>query len=547
MKKNIFKLFSALAVSATVLTGCIEETFPEGGTATSDQIGASATALEASVNGLPSQMVQGYLVYKGQQVHETDIAYPSLMLTQTELLGDFVPVDYGYDWWNRYNVCTGMANNGYYSYLPYFTLYQFVKSANDVIGVVDINDESLSDEMRGYAGMAYAFRAFDYYMLMVLFEPVDNIYTDCSKVLGLTVPIVTESTTNDIAKNNPRATHDEMVEFILSDLDKAEACLANYTPATKNFPDLAVVYGLKAKVYLWDENYEQAAAYARKAIDTSGATPMTAAQWNDPTTGFNTATSAWMWYFHPTSDNMGNLANFTGHVSGEADWGYSALSQPMIARSLYDEIADTDFRKYSFLDPDRSFYNYQSVRGSAWLDEKPDYFSLKFRCANGDYQTYTVGAAADIPVMRVEEMYLIEAEAVGVSQGVAAGVAKLNSFMQGYRQPDYNCTLSDLREFQLEVLKQMRIEFWGEGNAFPTAKRLKPGVIQNYEGTNVPVDTYKINCQGIKPNWNLVIPIDEIDSNVALQGLNNPDPSNAIPVRPTPIGEYAPGNAGGGN
>lgn len=149
--------------------------------------------------------------------------------------------------------------------------------------------------------------------------------------------------------------------------------------------------------------------------------------------------------------------------------------------------------------------------------------------------------------MRVEEMYLIEAEAIGVSQGVAAGVAKLNSFMQGYRQPDYNCTLSDLREFQLEVLKQMRIEFWGEGNAFPTAKRLKPGVIQNYEGTNVPVDTYKINCQGIKPNWNLVIPIDEIDSNVALQGLNNPDPSNAIPVRPTPIGEYAPGNAGGGN
>ena len=64
-------------------------------------------------------------------------------------------------------------------------------------------------------------------------------------------------------------------------------------------------------------------------------------------------------------------------------------------------IADTDFRKYSFLDPDRSFYNYQSVRGSAWLDEKPDYFSLKFRCANGDYQTYTVGASVDIPVMRV--------------------------------------------------------------------------------------------------------------------------------------------------
>ena len=40
MKKNIFKLFSVMVVSATVLTGCIEEVFPEDSTATSDQIGA---------------------------------------------------------------------------------------------------------------------------------------------------------------------------------------------------------------------------------------------------------------------------------------------------------------------------------------------------------------------------------------------------------------------------------------------------------------------------------------------------------------------------
>ena len=56
MKKNIFKLFSAMVISATVLTSCIEEIFPENSTATSEQIGASASALEAAINGLPSQM-----------------------------------------------------------------------------------------------------------------------------------------------------------------------------------------------------------------------------------------------------------------------------------------------------------------------------------------------------------------------------------------------------------------------------------------------------------------------------------------------------------
>ncbi len=71
MKKNIFKLFSVMVVSATVLTGCIEEVFPEDSTATSDQIGASATAIEASLNGLPSQMVQGYLVYVSKHMRPT--------------------------------------------------------------------------------------------------------------------------------------------------------------------------------------------------------------------------------------------------------------------------------------------------------------------------------------------------------------------------------------------------------------------------------------------------------------------------------------------
>ncbi|HCS75914.1 MAG TPA: hypothetical protein DIW17_18830, partial [Clostridiales bacterium] len=69
-----------------------------------------------------------------------------------------------------------------------------------------------------------------------------------------------------------------------------------------------------------------------------------------------------------------------------------------------------------------------------------------------NWETYSVGGAVDVPVMRIEEMYLIEAEAVGMSQGVAAGLAKLNSFMQSYRQPDYNFTTGDQRAFQIEVL-----------------------------------------------------------------------------------------------
>lgn len=539
--KRLFKIFSLMALSAATLTGCIDETLPEGGTASTEQIGESASALEGLVHGLSSQRTQWYFVY-GQQVDDSDMAYPLYMIAQTEMLGDMMPLgeEPGYDWCYTYNTGHfGLSETENGSFLPWFTLYKFIKSDNDIIGAVNIDNESLSPEMKQYAGAAYAERAFNYYMLMTLFEPVENKYTDCSNVLGLTVPIVTNETTPQDATNNPRATHDEMVSFILSDLDKAEAMFIDNNPAAGLTPNLAVVYGIKAKVYMWDENYEQAAIYARKAIDTFGGTPVTEAQWLDMTTGFNTANQAWMWYTTYSADNMSNLCNFIGHISSEAQWGYGVLSLPGILSSLYDRIQPSDFRKYTFIDPAKSdYYNYQSPLGQEWIDAATPYQSIKFRCAQGEVNTYTVGGAVDVPLMRVEEMYLIEAEAIGMSQGVAAGVSKLNSFMQSYRDPKYNFNTSDERAFQLEVMWQMRIEFWGEGVAFPTAKRLRPGVIQNYEGTNAPSDVFKINCEGIKPQWNLTIPVSEVDANNALKGKNNPNPSARI-KGPTPIGEWA--------
>ena len=533
-----------MAMSAFALTGCIEETVPQTGTATAEQVGASATALEASLRGIPSQMAQGYLVY-GKQEEETDMAYPAYMIAQTELLGDMFPGssdNAGYDWYYPFNATD--YDNGETSpcaFLTWFTFYKFIKSANDIIATVDINNPDVSPNVKGAAGVAYACRAFNYYMLTVFFEPKANIYTDCSEVLGLTVPFVTEKTTNNDAKNNPRATHEEMIEFILSDLDKAEACLKEYTPENKTLPNLAAVYGIRAKVHMWDEDYENAAKYARMAIDESGAKPVTDAQWNDVKTGFNTANQAWMWYIHYDAENMGNLCNFIGWMGAESTWSYASYTQPCIDRSLYDKISYTDFRKKSFVDPDREKYPRESVHGAEWLAGQPDYLALKFRCGGGDTETYTTGGAVDVPVMRVEELLLIEAEAVAHTQGVDAGKALLENFMKSYRDAEYVCEDTELRDFQLEVLAQMRIEFWGEGCAFQQAKRIQPGVMQNYEGTNAPNDKSKINCLGMKPTWNIVIPQSEVQVNVALQGKNNPNPTKTV-LCPSEVGVYAPGN-----
>lgn len=96
----------------------------------------------------------------------------------------------------------------------------------------------------------------------------------------------------------------------------------------------------------------------------------------------------------------------------------------------------------------------------------PDYASLKFRCLNGDYNNYSVGGAIDVPIMRIEEMYFIEALATAESAdgGLNEGKKLLNTFMKTYRDPNFQSKASTLREFELELIDQMRIEFWGEGN-----------------------------------------------------------------------------------
>ena len=546
---------SLMGVALVGLNACIEETFPEDSFATTEQVASSPSAIKASALGMPSAMAQGYYVYE-EQVHETDMSYPQFMIAFTELLGDMYPEgsNSGYDWYRNYNTFDRtFGPDSYFSYLPWFTCYKLIKTNNDILSAVDVSDPETSDEIKYYGALAHTCRAFNYYLLTVMFQPVENIYTDCSKVLDLTVPKVTEKTTREEAKQNPRLTRAEMKDFLLSDLDKADSTFSAIGAANikamnlgKTLPSLAVIYGLKAKVYMWFEDYANAATWAQKAVDeavASGASPVTASQWEDPNTGFAQANQAWLWYTHYDAENMGNLCNFTGWMSGEADWGYSSLTFPSMDKSLYDKIGATDFRHTTFLNPDKyGYYNYKTCRDEAYINDAPDYLSLKFRCLSGDWQNYTVGGVVDVPIMRVEELMLLAIEAKAMaSKDFGTGVAELQAWVNTWRDPNYVTKASDERSFELAMLDQLRIEFWGEGNAFPSAKRIKPDVIQNYEGTNAPADIFKLNCKGIKPNWNFVIPVKETQSNQILEMTNNPDPSPCIPVssRPTPIGEFA--------
>ena len=561
MKKTIISLLVA-AAAVSVLPGCIQETFPLEGAATSEQMAESAAAMKGSVDGMVAQAYQPYYFFGSSNQLEYDISYAGLLITYSRMTNDLVnnSATIGYDWWCGYCGAYGYVMNADNNRqtVPYMTLYKIIKSANDIIGPL-AGLEDLNADQQIYLGTAYVYRALMYHDIYNMYLPAPNKYTDVSAVEGLTGPIVLSSAEPESEFKTARAPKEAMSAQVLSDLDKAEELLAGYEPTSARYPGIAVVYGLKARMYLAMSDYASAATYARLAIEVSGKTPLTEAQWHNPKQAFCDASgnNSWMWYYSIAANNMGNLCNPTGFLAGESDWGYNSLTHLAIHKWLYDRLNRTDFRKRSFIDPDRktypaSYYEWGDQAGFLKdypFEKLPNYMSLKIRCKEGDWQTYSVGGAVDWPIMRVEEMYLIEAEAVGMSQGETAGVALLESFMHKYRDPGYSyaaaaATFDEgfVKNFQEEVLFQKRVEFLEEGVGFFDAKRIRPGMKTWYKGSNVIHDTMKYDIEEVSPYWNFVIPTREIENNdyIIKEGevvteidgvkttLNNPDPTEKV-------------------
>ncbi len=539
---NKILVFAALGMGATFLTGCLDETEPESSTVTEKQVQESSAATEAAVLAMPS-----YFNNYGSAIVDRGWHYPfgygANMYIRDLMTGDLGHSSTNYSSHFYYWAQNKYQGDGYvFCQFIFNYYYGFVLTINTAIGAV--NPESATDKQLGYLGAAYAFRALAYLDLARCYEflPNDktsNINKDGNNVLNLTVPIVTENMELEQTKNNPRAPREDMFNFILSDLDNAEKYIVNLNSYSGNtLPDLACVYGLKARLYMWVEDYANAQKYARLAIDNARVQPMTENDCLDPITGFNTI-SKWMWGSQQTKEDdtvQSGIINWASWLTNQTTFGYTGFGETnmpfnvMDAR-MYNRISNTDFRKLEFLAPEGSPLREKCrlIPGTEEMinTSMPDYAALKFRPNQGNYSDYTVGAATAYPVMRVEEMYFIEAEAAA-HQNAAQGKQLVENFMKNYRDPNYNInsqTASDSNALIDEIVFQKRVELWGEGQTFFDIKRLNMSVTRGYPGTNF-YSLARLNTNG-RPAWmNFVLIKSEENVNKACVGWNNPDPSD---------------------
>ena len=536
------RYFVALLGSAMLLTtSCSDlDTNPSGSTMSDGQLNEvlaqDPSKLKSEVSGMYANMIEYGAItqwYGTGQPRHYDFGYASTMMMMDASGQDEPSQVSGYNWYNKPLRFVDRTANSETTYFIWNQCYKNIKVANDVLKSVDL--ENLSDVAKSYVGQAYAMRAFEYFTLIQIYQFSYKGHEDAAGV-----PIVTEKTAEAEANNNPRAAVKDVYKQIMDDLNTAIDYLTDSRSA-KSEINRQVAYGLRARVNLVMQNWSDAAADAKKAAE--GYTPLSKDAAAAP--GFNdVSASNWIWGNIVDESNdivQSGILNFPSMMCSFTGNGYSpTYACRMINSKLWKEIPSTDVRKGWWIDEnlnspivnpkyvvhqededeDGNVVKYLAVynqTGDEVADITEPYTNVKFGAYKNQYGNEL--NACDIPLMRVEEMILIQAEATAMGGNVEEGKRILENFARTYRDPSYTCNATTAEGVQDAVWFQRRVELWGEGFSFTDLLRLKKPLDRT--GANYEVSV-RFNLPAESPIFLYLIPEDEENHNEALVGNNNP-------------------------
>ncbi|HEX2970272.1 MAG TPA: RagB/SusD family nutrient uptake outer membrane protein [Bacteroidales bacterium] len=232
MKKFIYLIFAVL------LSGCEVLNLEPESKISDDLAIIDASSLETAVNGAYARL------------HNNDY-YGLTFQSVGYLAGDNVKWTGSYDFLSQFDLNNVRADNTQLP--PVFTgIYRTINSANHIIRATEVlTDPLLSQQNRDqYKGEALFIRALAYF--------------DLSRLWG-GVQIITEPTESALDNIDiPRSSLAQTREQVLNDLNTAESLLPEIT--NRNRATRKTVYALKARLYLYMQDWANAEAYASRLI-----------------------------------------------------------------------------------------------------------------------------------------------------------------------------------------------------------------------------------------------------------------------------------------
>lgn len=448
--------------------------------------------IEGTLNGIYTYMITPFAVYNDQH---RDFGHKSLDIWTDMLSGDMALAGNEYNWYGNFTnlVATSdyiwIENDIAWSYL-----YKIVNLSNGVVLNLGGNDaEPEGENTRAMLGQAKALRAYAYFYLTQLFQ---REYNPSQPILPLYK--------GDGELNFGKAPASEVYDFIISDLTHAVSLLDGFNPSGKHQINKSVAQGLLAYTYAAMGDYAQVKAVTDDIIATGGYPLTTAGQLAYPGagSGFNDAnTPSWMWGYDIPVGMIGQLVHWYGQVDFFS-YSYAAVGDwKSMDNLLYNAIPANDIRKTQFataggpLQPVNKIFHAARVQmGQAALE-------------------------SDYVFMRIEEMYLLNAEAAAKTGDEATAKSRLKSLLDirmGSTEADTYLNALSGQTLRDAIYLQTRIELWGEGKSYFAMKRNQATITRGTNhvflpGISVPYNDARLSFK---------IPRREMNNNPAITEQN---------------------------
>lgn len=384
----------------------------------------------------------------------------------------------------------------------YEKYYEVILGANAVIDYIpEVTDTELN--INKVKAQAYALRGFYYFNLVNLYG---HPYNEAPESLG--VPLKLNSGIEENEDQLARKTVHEVYEQILSDLHTAEETYMSMPEAyhwEANYrTSLPMVQLLLSRVYLYMENWEEAAKYAQAVMKNSNFSLLNLETWETSViyTSYTNPETIWAYgnvgdmfeWTHAYANTIHNLTNTKMH-------SYFQASQ-----SLIESFDEYDLRIYSYI------YLNETTNTPMYMP----------------YGKVTIGETSHIPVnatnvfgrgLRLSEAYLNYIEACAMQDGNRdeEAVSALNALRERrYSYEDFEEIEFDSNEELIEfVREERRRELCFEGHRWFDLRRWgMPSFTHTWHDSEGESSVYRIEEKDLQ--YTLPIPDEAMEMNASL-------------------------------
>lgn len=500
MKKSFIYL---LVASSLLSIGCSEDFLdPVRNTSviTSEDIANNVDLnpglLEGSLNGIGSLLIAPAGITGSRHY---DLGQKGVDIWLDILSGDVALSANSYGWYqNTANLVSTVDFSREENSIIWRYYYKVIALSNNVINSVGGNDvEPTSADARHILGQAKAYRAYAYFYLAQIFQ---RSYDPSLPILPYT-----DGDLNNISYAKVPAS--QIYDLIQSDLTHSISLLDDFNPGTKQKINKNIAKGLLAYTYAAMGNYADAKVLADEIIDSGEYSLTTTGQLAFPGSGsgFNDVnTPSWMWGYDITTEMGHQLLNWWGQMDYFTYSYQWAGDRKTIDTNLLALIPANDIRRTQF-----------GTSGTS--NRMPiNKFFAPARTIGGQQIITT-----DYIFMRIDEFYLLSAEAAAKTGNEAAAKVRLKQLLSSRFNggaADADAYVDPLSGDALKqaIYNQTRIELWGEGKSYLALKRNQATVTRGTShvfraGQSFAYDIDEMSFQ---------IPQLEMDNNPSITGQN---------------------------